>query len=95
MCREPPPLIPPPHGDDRGRPNSKGAAESQPLPRFIGVTGAGRYTGLSNSSIRRLLASGKLTGLRPVRGRILIDLRELESLMRTSVSSPRGGRGVR
>ncbi len=61
--------------------------------RFLTVARAAEYTDLSQESIRRLLAAGKLTALRPVRGKILIDRRQLESMVLTSTTTPRTGRG--
>ncbi len=67
------------------------AAESS--HRFLSVTAAAERSSLSVESIRRLLNSGRLTALRPVRGKILIDVRELDSMIASSKSSPRTGRG--
>ncbi|PQO40376.1 DNA-binding protein [Bremerella cremea] len=61
--------------------------------RFLTISSAARFTDLSEESIRRLIASRKLTAHRPVRGRVLIDRLELESLIRGSVKTPRRGRG--
>lgn len=46
--------------------------EIKPTSRFITVSRAAEYADLSQESIRRLLASGRLTALRPVRGRVLV-----------------------
>jgi excisionase family DNA binding protein len=61
--------------------------------RFFGVEDAAVYTSLSAESIRRLLATGRLTALRPRRGRVLIDRRELDALVLGSTRRPTGGRG--
>jgi hypothetical protein len=61
-------------------------------PRFLGVRGAAIYASLSEDSIRSLLARGKLTKLRPLRGKILIDRQELESLILSSTAALRGPR---
>jgi excisionase family DNA binding protein len=61
--------------------------------RFFGVAEAATFTTLSEESIRRMLASGKLTALRPVRGRILIDRRQLEALILGATRRPATGRG--
>jgi excisionase family DNA binding protein len=61
--------------------------------RFMTVIRAAEYANLSEESVRRLLASGKLTALRPIRGRILIDRNQLESLVLTATATPRTGRG--
>jgi excisionase family DNA binding protein len=62
--------------------------------RWLTVEAAADYAGLSTESVRRLLAGGKLTAHRPVRGRILIDRRELDSLIESSTANPRSGRGL-
>ena len=62
--------------------------------RYFSVQRAATYTDLSVDSIRSLLASGKLTALRPVAGRVVIDKRELDALLQSSTKRPRGGRGV-
>ena len=67
---------------------------AQVSQRFMGVNDAAAYSGLSEKSIRRLVASGKITGLRPVRGRVLIDRLELDSLILSADSKPRVGRGL-
>jgi excisionase family DNA binding protein len=64
-----------------------------PPKRFFGVAEAAAYCGLGPDSIRSLIAGGKLSGHRPVPGRVLIDRRELDSLIASSTAAPRGGRG--
>ncbi|MHB1036811.1 MAG: hypothetical protein ACYC35_16270 [Pirellulales bacterium] len=71
------------------------ARAGEPAPRFVGVEEAARYASLSPESIRRLLSSGALTALRPVRGRVLVDRIELENLVLNSTNSLRRGRGHR
>jgi excisionase family DNA binding protein len=61
--------------------------------RYLSVASASEYTDLSQDTIRGLLASHKLTALRPVPGRVLIDRRELDSLLAGSTRAPRRGRG--
>ncbi len=61
--------------------------------RFLTISHAARFSDLSEETIRRLIASQKLTAHRPVRGRVLIDRLEIESLIRGSVQNPRRGRG--
>jgi hypothetical protein len=63
--------------------------------RFLTIEDAAIRSGLSQESIRRLLSSGKLTPLRPVRGRIVIDVNQLDSLILSSDSRPRKGRGLK
>ena len=63
--------------------------------RFFTVKNAAAYSDLSEESIRRLLTSGQLTKLRPVRGRIVIDRKELDAYILASTSSLRKGRGIK
>jgi excisionase family DNA binding protein len=51
--------------------------------RYVTVQEAADYTGLSDKSIRRMLARRALTPYRPV-GRLLIDLRQLDALIQAS-----------
>jgi hypothetical protein len=61
--------------------------------RYLSVAETAIYTSLSADAIRGLLSSGKLTGLRPVAGRIIIDKRELDALILSSTRRPSRGRG--
>jgi excisionase family DNA binding protein len=61
--------------------------------RFLGIEAAAAYCGLSAKSIRRLIAAGKLTAHRPVRGKVLLDRQQLDALILNSTSTPRTGRG--
>ncbi len=61
--------------------------------RFVKTKTATSFVDLSEGSIRRLIASGKLVGYRPVAGTVLVDRLELEALVRNSTSRPRKGRG--
>ena len=63
--------------------------------RFLTVDNAATYSGLSSESVRRLLSAGKLTALRPVKGRIVIDRVQLDSFVLASDQRPRTGRGRR
>jgi len=62
--------------------------------RYLTVAHAAEYTDLSADSIRSMLVSGKLTALRPVSGRVLIEKRELDAVLQASTKRPRKGRGV-
>jgi hypothetical protein len=64
-----------------------------PAKRFLSVPEASAYSTLSEDAIRSLLAGGKLTACRPVRGRVVIDKRELDCLILSSTDRPRCGRG--
>ena len=65
-----------------------------PAPRWLSVDGGAKYCSLSPKSIRNLLASGKLHAHRPVRGRIVIDRIELDTMIAGSNTTPRNGRGM-
>ena len=54
--------------------------------RFLPIPAAAAYAGISNESIRRMLASRRLTTFRPVRGRIVVDRHELEAVVLESGS---------
>lgn len=55
-------------------------------PRFLSIDQAARHAGLSPKSIRRMLAAGKLTAYRPVKGRVLIDRLQLDQAILASGS---------
>lgn len=55
--------------------------ESMDTRRFLGIADAAAYCGLGASTLRRWLAEGRLTALRPSR-RVLIDRAELDALIR-------------
>ena len=60
---------------------------------FLNLQHAAEYCDLSEESLRRLCNSRKLTALRPVKGRILIDRKELDAYIRSCDQTPRTGRG--
>jgi excisionase family DNA binding protein len=62
-------------------------------PRYLSVPEAARYASLSADSIRAMLAAGKLTALRPVPGRVVIDRRELDAAVLASTRKPARCRG--
>jgi hypothetical protein len=62
--------------------------------RYFSIAAAAAYTGLSADSIRGLITTDKLTAYRPVPGRVLVDRRELDSLIQASTKRPRRGRGI-
>lgn len=66
----------------------------RPERRFLGVADAAAYASLSDESVRRLLSAGKLAALRPIKGKILIDRLELDSLVLSSGAKVRTGRGL-
>lgn len=52
--------------------------------RYATVAEAADFTGLSEGTIRNLLATRELTAYRPVSGRIVLDLQEVEKFIRSS-----------
>lgn len=72
-----------------------GQSDGKAEPRFFTVSGGAAYSSLSESSIRREIAAGRLTAYRPRPGRILIDRRELDALILSANFRPRSGRGFR
>lgn len=61
--------------------------------RWVGIHGAADYIDHSVETVRRLISAGKITAYRVVRGKILIDINELDNLVLTSTSRPRRSRG--
>jgi len=68
---------------------------TRPTARYLSPRDAGVYAGLSTDSIRGMLASGRLTALRPIRGRVLVDRQELDAVIHSATARPRRGRGIR
>ena len=70
-------------------------ADKAPLSSkgFLSIKHAAEYSDLSEETVRRLCKSGKLTELRPVRGKILIDRKQLDAYIRSCDGTPRTGRG--
>jgi excisionase family DNA binding protein len=60
------------------------AAKTLTTRRYATVAEVADYTGLSEATIRNLLAMRELTAFRPVPGRIVLDLREVESFVQGS-----------
>jgi excisionase family DNA binding protein len=63
--------------------------------RFLTLEDSAAYVGVSVESIRRMVSTGKLTALRPVKGRIVLDRLQLDSVVLSSDSRPRKGRGLK
>lgn len=55
--------------------------------KYVTVKEAVEFSSLKERSIRRLLASGELTKYVPVGGRVVIDLEQLENLIRGSAGN--------
>jgi len=49
--------------------------------RFLSLADAARYSGISVESIRRMVASGQITPLRPVPGRVVVDREQLDAVI--------------
>lgn len=60
--------------------------------KYITVAETAQFTGLSIGTIRNLLSMRLLTAFRPVPGRILLDLTEVDEFVR-SRNGPRSTRG--
>ncbi len=69
------------------------SASTAPTPQFLSIDGAAAWCSLSPRSIRNLIAAGRLTPLRPCRGKILVDRQQLESVIRAADEKPRRSRG--
>lgn len=63
-------------------------------PEWMAVATAARYTDLSEASIRRLISSGVLRAHRVLRGKISIERRELDDVIRAATGVVRHGRGL-
>jgi excisionase family DNA binding protein len=63
-----------------------------PLPavsrRYISIREATIYVGLSDDTLRRKIKAKELTAFTPTKGKILLDLHELDRLMRRSANRP-------
>ncbi len=69
------------------------AKPSGALPqRWFGVQQASEYMGIGVASVRRLISAGKLTAYRVLRGRVLLDKFEIDSLVLGSSRQLRGPR---
>jgi excisionase family DNA binding protein len=55
--------------------------------RFLTLQQAAAFSGLSEMSLRRLVAAGRLTVYRPLRRKALLDRRQLEALIRGSADA--------
>jgi excisionase family DNA binding protein len=49
--------------------------------RFLSIQQAAVYSSLSRDTIHRMLRDGRLTRLRPVPGRVLVDREQLDALV--------------
>lgn len=68
---------------------------TSPYPEWMTVSSFAKYADISEESVRKLINTGCLTAHRPLKGRILINRREGDNLIRSSTSAPRKGRGRR
>ena len=70
------------------------AAVARGGKRWDGLKGSSEYSSLSTKTLRRLISSGRLTPRRPVRGKVLLDRRELDALIDGATAPVRTGRGL-
>jgi excisionase family DNA binding protein len=56
--------------------------------KFITVAEAARYCSLSESSLRRLIAAGRLSAYRPGVRRTLLSVEQLDAYMQASAAAP-------
>lgn len=68
------------------------ATSTRSAKGYVTVAEAAHYTGLSEGTIRNLMATRELTAFRPVPGRVLLDLNDVDKFMRRSANRP-GTRG--
>lgn len=70
--------------------------DAEAWPHWLTVDVAARYSSLSVKSIRNLVSAGRLNASRAVRGRLLIERRELDAVLAGGFGQrPRTGRGIR
>ena len=63
------------------------ATRNRTAKRYATVAEVADYTGLSEGTIRNLLSTRELTAFRPVAGRVVLDLREVERFVRDSTKA--------
>jgi excisionase family DNA binding protein len=69
--------------------------DGQCWPRWLSVEAAARYTSLSSKSIRNMVAAGRVTPSRAVRGKVLIDRLQLDAALSAECGARlRRGRGI-
>lgn len=56
--------------------------------KYATIAEVADFTGLSEGTIRNLLTMRELTAYRPVPGRIVLDLQEVEKFVRDSAERP-------
>jgi excisionase family DNA binding protein len=61
--------------------------------KFVTIAEAAHRVSLSESAIRQMIRDRKLQALRPVRGRILLSVAELDAAVLRSTAPIVGGRG--
>ena len=62
---------------------------------YLSVKSAAIYCDLSQKTLRRFIAGGRLTAYRPAKGKILLKRRELDAFIDQSTRKVRSGRGIR
>lgn len=59
-------------------------ATAEVKPRFLQLIQASIYSGLSVTTLRKLIDTGRLPASRPVKGRVLVSTEDLDALMQRS-----------
>ena len=62
---------------------------------YLSVKRAALYCDLSQKTLRRFIAGGRLTAYRPAKGKILIKRSELDAFIDQCTRKVRSGRGIR
>ncbi len=70
--------------EDHLRAIREALASPTPARRYLSVDETARYCGVSSKTIRRMLASGRLNALRPYARKVVIDIEELDAVVRGS-----------
>jgi excisionase family DNA binding protein len=73
--------------------NAERASPQRQKRRWASITSAADHCDLSEPTIRRWIAANRLTAYRPA-DKVLVDLDELDALIKASANAPAGGRGA-
>ncbi|MBX9656389.1 hypothetical protein K2Y11_22465 [bacterium] len=61
---------------------------------WAGIKTAAQHAAVSEDTIKGMLSSGRLQAYRPCPGRVVVNLDELDDLIRSSTATPRHRRGT-
>jgi excisionase family DNA binding protein len=64
---------------------------TSPEQIWLSLQAAAAYSSLSRRTICRLIEAGRLAGHKPRGGRVLVDKRQLDEVIRGSATRPRSG----